>query len=153
VIDGEPKLSVRAGLTAALCWGGLGALAAAVAVAIWGWGERWDTLAELGDYDAWAGSFARTALWPAIDCACVFACSGWAAHAPRPPRRIASSALIIAGASLVLWTLIAALELTPRRIKAVEHPAIYPSELVALATPPLATAVALTVAWRRRKGP
>jgi hypothetical protein len=49
-----------------------------------------------------------------------------------------------------MWMLIAALELTPRRIKAVEHPVIYPSELVVLVAPPLATAIALTVARRRR---
>jgi hypothetical protein len=119
-------------------------------VAIWGWGDRWSNFSELSDYDAWAGSFARTALWPVVGCACIFACAGWAAHAPRPPRSIGSSALIIAVASLAMWMLIAALEWTPRRIKSVEHPVIYPSELVLLVAPPLATAIALTVARRRR---
>jgi hypothetical protein len=112
----------------AATWGVVGALAAAVAVAVLGSNQ----------------TYLRTAIHPVLGCAAVFACAGWAASSPRPTYGFAESLAIVFFGSIFLWTMLAALEVTPRRLKAVEHPLVYPSEAFALLGAPILVAGLLT---------
>jgi hypothetical protein len=53
---------------------------------------------------------------------------------------------------MVLWITIAAMEITPRRYKGMDHPPMYPSEAFATFGPPILAAAFLTVV-RRFGGP
>jgi hypothetical protein len=128
-------LDIRAGVLGAVVWCVIGALAAAVAVAVLDLNQ----------------SYLSTAMWPVLGCGAVFACAGWAARSSRPARGFVRSLIVVFFGSIVLWTVLAGLELTPRRLKSVEHPLIYPSEAVVLLVPPVLMAVILT-ALRRTDG-
>jgi hypothetical protein len=51
--------------------------------------------------------------------------------------------LIILFASVVGWSLLSGFQWTPQRIKGVDHPPIYPSELLLIVGPPVLAAVVL----------
>ena len=140
------QFSLRAGALAALRWGAFGGIAAAAVVAALGVVQRWYLLTELGEYGPWFRWYANASVWPALGCTVVLACAGWAAHAPRPPYKIASSLLIIVLASLIAWYFVAIAEVMPRRLKGIDHPVIYTSEFLVLLLPPVLAAVLLTVA-------
>jgi hypothetical protein len=137
---GSSQLSIRSGFRSAICWGVVGAVAALVVVAVLQANERWQDLTMLGEYRSWLHSSIYKSSWPAIGCATVLACSAWAANALQPPRSLAVCLLLIASPSIVLWYVLFALEVTPRRLKGVEHPAIYFSEFLVLIIPPLVVA-------------
>jgi hypothetical protein len=80
------------------------------------------------------------------------ACAGWATLAPRGTYRFTRTLAIVVGATVPLWcgvvSVVRSMELTPSRIKSVEHPAWYPSEVavaIVCAIIPIAVAAILTV--------
>ena len=94
---------------------------------------------------------------PVVGCATVCACAAWATYAPRGGFRFARTLAIVALISLGLWCVLGwgvswGLELTPRRLKGVEHPIFYPSELFFLLGPPIVAAAVVSMV-RVRGGP
>ena len=87
---------------------------------------------------------------PVVGCGVVCACAGFATFAPRGKHSFAWSLAIIFVFSLVIWAVIASMELTPRRFKGVEHPVCYPSDLIALIAPPSVVSAFLTMIRTRR---
>ena len=67
----------------------------------------------------------ETMIYPLVGCAAVFACAGWATFAPAVAGRFTKSLAIIFSVSVSLWFIIGVLELTPRRVRSVEHPVFY----------------------------
>lgn len=88
--------------------------------------------------------------YPAVGCAVICACAGWATFAPAGKHSFAWSLAIIFLISVPLWAAIGWMELTPRRYKGLVHPMYYPSELLALFGPPTVVAMALTLIRIRR---
>ncbi len=84
-------------------------------------------------------------VWPVIGCAVVCACAAWTTFAPVGKYRFARTLAIIVAVCVPMWFVLNAMALTPRRLKGVGHPAIYPSELIELIGPPVLIAVILTV--------
>jgi len=91
------------------------------------------------------------ALGPVVGCTVVFACAGWATFAPVGAFRFAKSLAIVFVMSLPLWFFLASMQFTPRRIKSVEHPAMYPSEFMVIAGPPVLAAAMLTAVRARKE--
>ena len=91
-------------------------------------------------------------VFPILGCAAVGAGAGWAASAPWGRHRFAWSLAAVFLASLPLWIVLGWLELTPRRYKGVEHPAMYPSEALEVVGPPLVAAAILGFVRARRSG-
>ena len=89
---------------------------------------------------------------PVIGCAMVCACAAWATFAPRGSFRFARTLAIVTAISFCLWFVVGSMELTPRRLKGIEHPMFYPSELLLLMGPPI-VAAALVTAIRVRGTP
>jgi hypothetical protein len=138
------KLNLRNATMAAVRSGVIGSFSAAFAVATIGVFERWYDLTLLFEYREWMHWCVQNAIWPVIGSAAIFGGAGWVAHVALPIRSIASSLFLMTFGSLVLWALLGAAEITPRRYKSVEHPTIYPSELFVLVTPPILVAAVLT---------
>jgi hypothetical protein len=151
-----PNLNLRDATMAAFRWGAIGSIAAAIAVAVFGALERWYDLTLLFEYREWMNWCFQNAIWPVLGSAVVFAGAGWVANVTVPIRSLALSLFLVTSGSLVLWTLLGAAEITPRRYKSVEHPAIYPSEFLVLVTPPILVAAVLTslrcTSWTSSKG-
>jgi hypothetical protein len=143
----SPQFSIRAGTLAAIGWGVFGGISAAVAVAALGVNERWYDLTELGWYREWFGWYFRTAIWPVIGCTTFLACAGWAAYFPRPAHSMATTVIIVTFASLGVWIALNAAEVTPRRLRSIEHPVMYVSEFFVLVVPPALASAFLTL-WR-----
>ncbi len=83
-------------------------------------------------------------------------CAGWATLAPRGCYRVTRTLAIVVGITLPLWCgvvwVVRSMELTPSRIKSVEHPAWYPSEVavaIICAIIPIVVATVLTVVRQR----
>jgi len=89
---------------------------------------------------------------PILGSAAVGAGAGWAASGPRGRHRFAWSFAAVFLASLPLWVVLGSLELTPRRYKGVEHPAVYASEALVVVGPPLVVAAVLGFVRARRWG-
>lgn len=87
---------------------------------------------------------------PVVGCGVVCACAGFATFAPSGKHSFAWSLAIIFLISLVIWTVIAGMELTPRRLKGVEHPVFYLSGLIAMIAPPSVVSAFLTMIRTRR---
>jgi hypothetical protein len=90
---------------------------------------------------------------PVVGCATVFACAGWATYAPRGGFRLVRTLAIVTAISLAIWCLPGWVslwaEITPRRLKGIEHPVFYASEWIVLVGPPI-VAAALVTAVRAR---
>ncbi len=130
-------LSVGTGLRHAVAWGVIGGVTGMVIVSILQAGERWQEIRLFGEYRAWLLASMQKGVWPTLGCSLVMACSAWDAYSQQPSRSIAVSLIKIAAGSILLWWLITAMELTPRRTKTLEHPPIYLSEFLILILPPL----------------
>ena len=139
------NLSFRSGVRGTIACGAIGAIAALLGVAAYGLFEWWNDYDEVWGYRDWLGWTVSTAAMPAVGSATIFACAGWATHAVRPPLRFVASLLIVFLISIAMWMTIIAMEITPRRIKSVDHPFMYPSEALALFGPPAVAAAIVTV--------
>lgn len=143
-----PMLHLRRGLYAALGLGLLGAVIPVAALAV-GFLLRWAT-AKTGAQFSWDYDFAdlKDSLpGPALGCALLCACAGWATYAPHGSFRFATSLGIIFGISAVCWLILTSIVITPPRLKGIHHPAVHPSELISLVIPPVLAAGLLT--WAR----
>lgn len=89
-------------------------------------------------------------VYPVVGCAVVCACAGWATFAPAGKHSFAWSLAFIFFISLVFWAVVSGMELTPRRLKGIEHPVFYVSELIAMIGPPIVAATLLTLFRTRR---
>lgn len=141
---GEKSLCIRSGLLSAIGWGIVGTVAPLLVVLTLQTVERWQDLTMLGEYRAWFHSVVDKSLWPALGCGTVLSCSAWAARAVQPVRSLAVSSLLVTSASVMSWWVLAAAEITPRRLKGIEHPAIYFSEFLVIVIPPIVVAGYLT---------
>ena len=83
-------------------------------------------------------------VFPAVATAFVFAGAGWATFARRRGLRFVLVLAVILAASILSWFFLGNLGMLPTRYKGVNHPLIYPSEVLFFAMPPLATALVLT---------
>lgn len=148
-----PNLCLSAGvaLRSSIAWGLLGAFLPFLAIAIIQAHERWQDLTMLGEYRGWFLSTVHKSLWPIIGCSAVLTCSAWVANVTQPARSIAVCLMKVAGASIPLWYLLAALQITPRRLKGMVRPEIYFSEFLLLVVPPMAVACLLTWTSIRRE--
>ena len=144
------RLDFARGGCAALILGILGAVAPVtlmfgVTVAGWllfgssGWDRRYD-LAWLRDRMG----------GPMLGCATVFAAAGWATFAPPDRRRFTPTLLLISLSSLGLWAVLTSLPLKPTRLKGIDHPEFYPTELLLIIGPPIVVAVGLSLIRDRR---
>ncbi len=132
--------SFRSGLRSAILWGIVGVVLALLACVVLQAQERWQDITMLGEYRSWLISSFHKGMWPALGCFIVLGCSAWAANAPQPPRNLVVCLLQVTSVSIILWLIIGAMEITPRRLKGIEHPAIYLSEFLVLIVPPMAVA-------------
>ena len=89
---------------------------------------------------------------PVVGCATICAARR-ATFAPRGRYRFARSLAVITAISLGVWLVVGSMELTPRRLKGIEHPMFYPSEWMLLMGPPIAAAVMMTVFRLRAAAP
>ncbi|MFL5327333.1 MAG: hypothetical protein ACJ8C4_00325 [Gemmataceae bacterium] len=84
-------------------------------------------------------------------CSVFAACAGWANYAPSTkhsfPRTLA---LVFVGSLALLWVF-GLFDVTPPRVKGIEHPFLYPSEAVLLFGVPATIALVLTVLRLRKK--
>ena len=67
----------------------------------------------------------------------LFAAAAFATYFPAQPKRYLPTLGIIAVFSYCAWMLLMNTEITPRRFKGVEHPAMYFSEAVVMFGPPI----------------
>lgn len=88
---------------------------------------------------------------PVIGTSAILGCAGWAARASRPPLGMGSVTFIILVGSIFMWILAFSAQVTPRRLKSIEHPQIYPSEAIVLLTPPILMAALITLLARTSK--
>ncbi len=88
----------------------------------------------------------------AVGFAVVAGCAGWAALAPARRSPFAWTLAVVFAGSVVLWSVVGSLDLTPRRYKSVSHPFLYPSEALFLIGPPVVVAGLLTAQRVRRGG-
>jgi hypothetical protein len=87
----------------------------------------------------------KTSLFdPVIGCATVCACAGWVTFAPPGRFRFSLSLATIFAITMPIWFIAFSLEITPRRYKGIQHPAIYLSELMVLIVPPILAAAIVT---------
>lgn len=89
-------------------------------------------------------SIEREMLNPVIGCTLVCAGAGFSIFAPHGTHRFTRSLVEVCLGSVMLWLVLWSLELTPRRYKEIQHPPLYPSELLILIGPPIAVASILT---------
>lgn len=130
----EPRLSIARGLRGAAI-GGFAAAALTVVL--------WAVFYQRG-FDLRA---ARDELiGPILGITAIGGCAGWAAFAPAGRHPFARSFAIVFLGSLPLWAILGSLELTPRRHRGFNHPAIYPSEALLLVSAPVVMAAILTLA-------
>jgi hypothetical protein len=92
---------------------------------------------------------SETLIFPAVGTAWVFAGTGWAVFAPHRKHRFLRALLVITFTSIPFWYLLAFLGMSPRRYKGMEHPLIFPSEILLFAIPPLI--IAFVLSMRRDK--
>jgi len=123
----------------------MGAIVSLLGVAAYGIAEWWSSYDEIWGYRNWLNWTLDKAAMPVVGCALIFACAGWVAYAVRPPLRFAISLLIVFLMSVVMWMTIMAMEITPRRLKGMDHPNLYPSETLALFGLPALAAAVVTV--------
>src|SRR5262245_34939147 len=90
--------------------------------------------------------------FPVVGCTVVCACAAWATFAPAATSRFARSLVVVFLFSVPLWYILMSMELTPRRLKGMDQPEFYLSELIVLVAPPLAAAVLLTLTQRCAPG-
>jgi hypothetical protein len=88
---------------------------------------------------------SETLIFPAVGTAWVFAGTGWAVFASRGNRRFMQTLALIASISVPLWYLLAAMGMSPTRYKGMEHPLIYPTEILLFALPPVVIAMVLSM--------
>jgi predicted permease len=86
----------------------------------------------------------RELIFPAVGTAWVFAATGWATFATRSKYRFAKTLAIIVSISVPLWYLLAVIGMSPPRDKGIDHPLIYPSEIILCAIPPSLIALVLS---------
>ena len=145
MVSRQRNLNFVRGILSAAAWGLVGAIAAVALVSL-GTLAYWhlnDTRQFDRQYDI---NWWRTrALPPIIGVTTLLACAGWAAYAPRGKHRFATTLAILFFLSIPLWFVLGSMELTPRRVKSVEHPPLYPSELLVLVLPPIVVSIALSV--------
>lgn len=83
----------------------------------------------------------------------VFAGAGLATYAPNRTYRFLRTLGIVVLISIPSWWALAACGMAHTRYKGIEHPIIYPSEVLMLAIPPLVIACALGTLRSRRNVP
>jgi hypothetical protein len=91
-------------------------------------------------------------VFPAVATAFVFAGAGWATFARRGRLRFVLMLALISTVSVPSWFVLAVIGMSPPRYKCIDHPLMYPSEVLSFAIPPLVTAVVLTMMRGNRRG-
>jgi hypothetical protein len=82
---------------------------------------------------------------PGIGCAIYLGLAGFTTFAPSINYGFARTLSIIFFVAIPLTMFLGSLELTPKRVKSIKHPVLYPSELAMLIIPPVGIAFLLVV--------
>ena len=136
-------MNIKRGVIAALTCSSIGAASAVMLIAAFVLGNWFinDSIPAEREFDtrwlssAWMG--------PAIGVAIYLGLTGFAIFAPTINYGFARTLVIIFFVSIPLTILLGNLELTPKRVKSIEHPVFYPSELAILIMPPAGIAALL----------
>jgi hypothetical protein len=141
-------MNVARGIIAALIWAAAGIIVPVVVVGgytILSWHFN-DTLEVDRDYDiAW---WRMHAVPPLVGVPIYLGLTAWATYTPKRNHGFAKTLAIIFFTAIPSTWFLAALEMTPRRYKSIEHPDIYVSEFLLFFLPPLIMSCIL-VAIRR----
>jgi hypothetical protein len=149
----QSPLNIKRGLIAT-CLSALAGAAGCVVVAAGIYVYRWVTSGPTGTDVQGDFQYLKTYLhYPVVGCAVVFAFAGWATFAPIRPHRFARTLLLVFLISVPCWIVLSALQITPPRLKSIQHPLYYPSEILVLIGPPLMAAAVLTVRRLREPTP
>ncbi|MFN4907240.1 MAG: hypothetical protein ACK5EO_15200 [Planctomycetota bacterium] len=140
-------MNIKRGVIAALTCSSIGVAFAVLLIAAFVLGNWFfnDPIPAEREFDtrwlssAWMG--------PAIGVAIYLGLTGFATFAPTINYGFARTLAIISLVSIPLTLVLSNLEITPKRVKIIEHPVFYPSELAILIIPPAGVA-ALLLAWR-----
>ena len=90
-------------------------------------------------------------IWPSLGSAAVCGAAGWATYAPAGKYRFVTSLALVSLFSASLWILIFWMDVTPMRIKFMEHPVPFPSEVLLIVGPAVFAAALVTVLRVRGK--
>jgi hypothetical protein len=134
----EAGIDVARGFYAVLCFAAIGFLAPILLIFSLAIG-RWivDGSNERDRPNLVSRQAGETLIFPVLGTMAVLSAAGWATFAPRRKNRFAATLAIIFAFSVLAWFVLGAMELTPKRIKSIQHPIIYLSEIVILVLPPL----------------
>ena len=144
------SLNLSRGLWATLLGALVGAFAPkglALLIALY----RWHVSGSPDIASNWAIDLDELMEYPAVGCAAVCACAGWATYAPSGTHRFVVSLGFIFLVSLMSWYVLSWTALMPF-YKGMEHSVFYPNELIAMIGPPIVAAALLT-AFRIRRAP
>jgi hypothetical protein len=90
-------------------------------------------------------------IFPAIGTAWVFAGTGWTVFASRGKRRFLQTLTVMVLISIPSWYLLAGMGMSPTRYKGIDHPLIYPSEILLVAIPPSLTSLVISMKDSKRQ--
>jgi hypothetical protein len=136
-------MNIKRGLIAALICAITGAASAVLFIAVFLVGNwvLYDTHAVKRKFDIRWMATAWTV--PAIGVAIYLGLTAFATYTPNMNYGFARTFAIIFLLSIPMAAFLGSLELTPKRVKSLEHPILYPSELSLLAFPPMTVAILL----------
>jgi hypothetical protein len=140
-------MNIKRGVISALFCSSIGAAFTVLLIAAFVFGNWFinDSIPVERDFDV---RWLSTAwMVPAIGVSIYLGVAGFATFAPTVNYGFARTLAIIFFVSIPLTSLLGNLELTPKRVKSMEHPVLYPSELAVLLVPP-AFIAALLLSWR-----
>ena len=140
------------GIIALLIWAILGPLFVIVGVAVYtvlSW--QIYNAAEIDrqfDIEWW-----RTyAVAPLVVTSIYLGLAAWATDTPKLDHGVARTLALLASTSFPMTWLLTCLELTPKRVKIIEHPDLYPSEFLLLFLPPfLISCILIAIRWPRHQ--
>jgi len=136
-------MNVKRGLLAALASSFIGAVSAFLVISALVFGN-WllkDTHASEREFDTrW---LATAWIVPAIGVSIYLGLAAFATYAATTNFGFGRTLAIIFFVSIPLTAFLASLELTPKRIKSIDHPVLYPSEIAILVLPPSVVAFLL----------
>jgi len=145
-------MNFKRGFIAAFIWAVIGIAGPFIAVCVFtvvSW-QLNDTSSFFRQDDiAW---WLTRAVWPLVGVPIYLGLSALATYTPIQKHRFAGTLAIIFFTAIPLTWILAALELTPQRYKAGDHPEMYFSEFLLLLIPPL-TITFVLIALRQTKTP
>ncbi len=128
-------MNIKRGVISALLCSSIGAAVTVLLIAAFVFGNWFinDSIPVERDFDV---RWLSTAwMVPAIGVSIYLGVAGFATFAPTINYGFARTLAIIFFVSIPLTSLLGNLELTPKRVKSIEHPVLYPSELAVLLVP------------------